>query len=157
MGERAVSSDAIHAEGGGGGDERTNSNGAELMTITLQITVIDPPLRACFSLQDKKNELSQEVVSNGEPIVFTVPIERDEAGKVSGNFAMGPPTGRFLYVCSGSDIGRRRAKIPLMNLPEGEHLAAQFAGKAKDGWPFCATVKPLGEGWKVLHRKGTEI
>lgn len=51
------------------------------MTITLQITLVDPPARACFCLQDKKNELSESVVSTGEPIVFTVPIERDEAGR----------------------------------------------------------------------------
>ena len=127
------------------------------MLITLQITLIDPPARALFCLQDKKNALHQNVVSTGASIVFTVPIERDEAGKVSGMFAMGPPAGRFLYICSVSEVGRRRAKIPLMDLPDGDHLAAQFAGKAKDGAPFCATVKPLGEGWKVLHRKGTEI
>lgn len=133
------------------------------MTVILQITIVNPPPGVQFSLQRKKNELSQQVVSTGAPMLFTVPIERDEAGKVSGAFACGPPDGRFLYICSGSYAGNhnsltgRRAKISLMNLPAGSQLSAQFAGTAKDGGPFCATVKPLGEGWKVIHRIRTEI
>ena len=130
--------------------------------VTLRITVDAPPAGVLFSLQDKAKVLSSQVLSTGDPIVFEVPLERDAAGRMSGKFAMGTPAARFVYVNSGAAAGQigvfwqRRAKIPVMDLPFGDYLAATFAGTAKDGGPFCATVHPVGDGWKVLHRKHTE-
>ena len=124
-----------------------------MATLTLRITVVDPPAGVLFCLQDKANALSGHVLSTGEPLEFVVAVERDDEGRVSGRFAMGPPAARFLYICSGASAGQpgifwqRRAKISLMNLPAGAELAARFAGTAKDGGPLCATVRPLGEGW----------
>lgn len=123
-------------------------------TVRLEITVVKPPTGVVFSLQDKKGQIENPVLSTGESIVFTVEVERGADGRIGGRFAMGPPAARFLYICSGTYGGQvlteygRRAKIPLTALPEGDRLAASFAGTAKDGGPFCATVRPLGEGWK---------
>lgn len=83
-----------------------------------------------------------------------------------GPFTQGPPTARFVYVCSGTYAGdpgscwSRRAKVPLSEITEDlvrrleqtphSRLEARIAGKARDGGPACASVAILDAGWRVL-------
>jgi len=48
-----------------------------------------------FSLQDRANVLSQQTLSTGADITFTLAVERDASGRVLGKFAMGAPAQRF--------------------------------------------------------------
>ena len=124
--------------------------------MKLRITLLSPPPGVVFSLQDRKNQLSQQTLSTGADITFELEMEIDEAGRAKGPFAMGPPTGRFLYINSGSYAGQpgivynRRAKVPLVNLPPGVVLVAEINGRAKDGGPACATVPLLNGGWRAV-------
>ncbi len=86
----------------------------------------------------------------------------DGAPRLLGPFVQGPPTGRFVYVNSGTYAGetgsiwQRRAKVPLTGLswppiealPPGGRLEARIAGKARDGGPACASVALLPPGWR---------
>ena len=126
-------------------------------TVQLRITVIQPPPGVVFSLQDRARALSQQTLSTGANITFQLEIERDAAGGVRGKFAMGPPAQRFLYICSGTSAGQmntcwtRRAKISLMNLPEGSAIEGEIQGRSRDGGPACATVPLLRGGWVVTQ------
>ena len=121
----------------------------------IRITLIEPPAGVMFSLQDRSNVRSQQTLSTGANITFQLEIERDAAGGVRGKFAMGPPAQRFLYICSGTSAGQtgscwtRRAKISLMNLPEGAAIEGEIQGRSKYGGPACATVPLLRGGWIV--------
>ena len=113
----------------------------------------NPPPGVLFSLQDKNNVLYQITESTGADIVFELEMERDAAGRAKGKFAMGPPAQRFLYVNSGTAAGqfgtpwRRRAKIPLTELPDAPAAEVTIEATAKDGGPVCASVRLPGDGW----------
>ena len=125
------------------------------MIMQLRITLIEPPAGVLFSLQDRANVLSQQTLSTGANITFQLEIERDAGGGVRGKFAMGPSAQRFLYICSGTSAGQtdtcwsRRAKISLMNLPEGPAIEGEIDGRSRDGGPACATMPLLRGGWIV--------
>ena len=125
--------------------------------VQLRITVVQPPPGVMFSLQDRAKVLSQQTLSTGADITFTLAVERDAGGRVLGKFAMGPPAQRFLYICSGTSAGQfgtcwtRRAKISLTNLPATALLEGEIQGRAKDGGPACATVPLLRGGWRPAH------
>ena len=72
-------------------------------------------------------------------------------------------TRRFVYIAIGEQAGQRpsewsrRAKIDIHLLSAdllekalvGRVLEAQLPGKAKDGGPACATVRPI-VAWRVV-------
>ena len=83
-----------------------------------------------------------------------------------GPAAQGSVTDRFVYVNSGTMAGQagspwtRRAKVKLAGIDlkmveaarrDGHCLEARIAGTGRDGGPSCATVRPLGGGWRVVR------
>jgi hypothetical protein len=63
--------------------------------------------------------------------------------------------GRFVYIVWRDDTGQvnRRAKVYVESITEemleaGGPLEVLLPGVAKDGWPCCATVKPLVD-WRA--------
>ncbi|HEU0121222.1 MAG TPA: DUF5990 family protein [Bryobacteraceae bacterium] len=123
-------------------------------TVTLQITLTDPVPGVLHALQDKDNQLYSAAESTGADLTFTLTVERDDTGRVFGKFAMGTPTARFFYICSGTSAGQfgspwtRRAKISLMALPPGNSFSGRINGRSKDGGPVCASVRLLDDGWR---------
>ena len=105
-------------------------------TITLRLTIAEPIAGVAYSLQDKAN----------------MPVERREG-----------PARRFVYIAIGTSAGQhasewsRRAKIDIHDIPadlltqarEGRLLEVVLPGRAKDGGPACATVRPL-QAWRVV-------
>jgi hypothetical protein len=67
-------------------------------------------------------------------------------------------TACFRQAGDASSIWSRRAKIDIHDLPEellekalaGKAVEALLPGRAKDGDPACATVRPLG-AWRVAE------
>jgi len=117
-------------------------------------------------------ELHQTTRSTGATLSFdfTVRVRTGSSGALNflGPFTQGPPSVRFVYVNMGTSAGdagscwTRRAKISLRGItaelvaalektPAGI-LEARYAGTGKDGGPTCASVKLLGDGWRVVAR-----
>jgi uncharacterized protein DUF5990 len=123
-----------------------------------------------FGLQRGRTEIVSAVVAKGSDLSFdlTLRVRKDDGGRPRflGPFAQGPPTGRFVYVNSGTYAGQketawaRRAKIPLKGVPwalvekvsasPSAVLQARIAGTGRDGGPACGTVPLLGGRW-ALH------
>ena len=132
-------------------------------TITLRLTIQDPLPGVAYSLQDKKNHPVGQVVAGGGPLSFDVPVRLAPGPKLLGEFVRSEgPTRRFVYIAIGTAAGAaaspwsRRAKIDVHTLPTelleqalaGKVLEVDLPGRAKDGGPACATVRPLGP-WRV--------
>ncbi|WP_407060792.1 DUF5990 family protein [Brevundimonas vesicularis] len=72
-------------------------------------------------------------------------------------------TRRFVYIAIGTSAGQhasewsRRAKIDVHDIPadllaparQGEVLEVVLPGRAKDGGPACATVRPI-RAWRAI-------
>jgi hypothetical protein len=146
----------------------TKKNSAE--TLSLRITVIDPPPNVLWALQLGKGELVKPTSSTKTRISFDFTVEVVEATSGAGFRLRGPavqgrPGGRFVYLCIGTYAGQvdtpysRRAKIGLEGInrkllaalksKRSPVLEAQFAGTDRHGGPVCATVPLLGEAWHV--------
>jgi hypothetical protein len=96
---------------------------------------------------------------------LAVRVRAGDPPVVLGEIAQGPPSARFLYVTWGTRAGQpgsrwdRRAKVPLSGITAtavaavtaapGSVLEARIAGRGRDGSPACASVRLLGEGWRV--------
>ena len=142
--------------------------------IPLRITVLQPPQGVTFRVQKGKAELVPPTLDLGDrlsfDLLFRVSDSRpDGQPNFLGPFAQGPPTGRFVYVNSGTAAGQfgscwtRRAKVQLSGItwelieqalanPESV-LEARIAGTAKDGGPACASVPLLdGGGYTLMNR-----
>jgi hypothetical protein len=141
-------------------------------SLPIRITLINPPPGVPFCLQKGKDDLVPPSSDSGEIISFdfTVNIanDRDDGPpKFRGPLVQGPPSGRFIYINSGTYAGQadscwsRRAKAPLSGITwelieealskSGAVLEARIAGTAADGGPACATVRLLEGGWKVQN------
>jgi hypothetical protein len=134
-------------------------------TITLRLTIQDPVPGVVYSLQDKQNQAVEPVVATSAPLSFDVPVRVAPGPKFLGTFVRSEgPTRRFVYIAIGTHAGsgaaapwNRRAKIDIHTLPadllehalSGRILEALLPGRAKDGGPACATVRPL-DGWRVV-------
>ncbi len=132
--------------------------------ITLRLTIPDPFPGVAYSLQDKKSQPVGQVIAGDGPIAFDVPVRVAPGPRFLGDFVRSEgPARRFVYIAIGEAAGQRpspwsrRAKIDIHTLPAalldkamgGAVLEAVLPGKAKDGGPACATVRPV-EGWRAV-------
>lgn len=137
-------------------------------TIQLRIVLIEPPANVDFAVQRGKAGLLNAVAQSATTMTFefavTVADTNAEPLRLLGEFVQGPPTGRFVYINSGTSANQpgstwtRRAKVPLTAITRnlvlallehpGSVLEACIAGTAKDGGPACASVRLLS-GWDV--------
>jgi Family of unknown function (DUF5990) len=116
-----------------------------------------------YSLQNKKSEPVGMIVAEDRPLSFDVPVNVAPGPRFLGEFVRSEgSTRRFVYIAIGGQAGdssslwSRRAKIDIHDLPAellakalaGSVLEAQLPGRAEDGGPACATLRPLGS-WKV--------
>jgi hypothetical protein len=133
--------------------------------ITLRLTIGDPVPGVAYSLQNKKSEPVGMVVAGDGPLSFDVPVSVVPGPRFLGEFVRNEgPTRRFVYIAIGGQAGdsssvwSRRAKIDIHDLPAeqlekalaGGVIEAHLPGRAKDGGPACATLRPLGS-WKVAE------
>ena len=130
--------------------------------ITLRLTIADPVPGVHYSLQEKEVVHDPRVATDA-PLSFDVPIRLTDDGRFLGDFARREgPTRRFVYIRIGQSAGQhgtdisRRAKIDIHDIPEvlldlarrGAVLEAVLPGRARDGSPACATVRPTA-GWRA--------
>lgn len=133
-------------------------------TITLRVTIEDPVPGVAYSLQDGKSTPVGAVVATDGPLSFDVPVRIAPGPRFLGEFVRREgPERRFVYIAIGAQAGdhaspwSRRVKIDVHDLPAalleqalaGAVLEGRLPGRAKDGGPSCATLKPLG-GWRVV-------
>ncbi|WP_284878034.1 DUF5990 family protein [Brevundimonas sp. MEB006b] len=133
-------------------------------TITLRLTIADPVAGVAYSLQDKANMPVELRIAADGPISFDAPVTLSEDGRLTGPFVRREgATRRFVYVAIGTSAGQhasewsRRAKIDVHDIPpdllaqarQGEVLEVVLPGRAKDGGPACATVRPI-QAWRVV-------
>lgn len=133
-------------------------------TITLRLTIADPVAGVAYSLQDKANMPVEPRIAGDGPIRFDVAITLSDDGRLTGPFVRREgPTRRFVYIAIGTSAGQhdsvwtRRAKIDVHDIPadllalarDGRVLEAVLPGRARDGGPACATVRPL-EPWRAV-------
>lgn len=131
--------------------------------ITLRLTIGDPVPGVMYSLQNKKSEPIAMVIAGDRPLSFDVPVSVTAGPRFVGEFVRKEgPTRRFVYIAMGGQAGdpsslwSRRAKIDIHDLPAEllekalacRVVEAHLPGRAKDGGPACATLRPLGS-WKL--------
>ncbi|MFN3230441.1 MAG: DUF5990 family protein [Asticcacaulis sp.] len=131
--------------------------------ITLRLTIADPIAGVAYSLQDKANTPVDPRIADEGPICFDVPVSLTEDGRFTGTFVRREgPLRRFVYIAIGTSAGQhsewsRRAKIDVHDIPAellalartGKVLETTLPGRARDGGPSCATVRPL-EPWRAV-------
>ncbi len=128
--------------------------------ITLRLTIVDPVPGVAYSLQNKGNQPIGATVASAAPLSFDVPVRVADGPRFFGDFVRSEgPTRRFIYIAMGAMAGdatsgfQRRAKIDIHTLsPDllqqaltGAVLEVRLPGRAADGGPACATVRPLGD------------
>jgi hypothetical protein len=143
--------------------------------IRLRIILSAPPPDVLFGLQEGSGNNYKTVQlqrSSKADLIFEFPVvlkpskETGASPDFAGPFVHGPKDGRFIYIDIGTAAGdytsewSRRLKIPLkeITLAIMAELSAidgvleiTVPGKAKDGGPNCATVKPF-PGWKIARK-----
>lgn len=131
--------------------------------ITLRLTTADPVPGVAYSLQDKTNAPVDPRIADDGPISFDVPVTLSDDGRMTGPFVRREgPSRRFVYIAVGTSAGQhsewsRRAKIDVHDIPadllalarQGRLLEAVLPGRARDGGPACATVRPL-QPWRAV-------
>ena len=144
-------------------------------TISLRVTLINPPRNVSILQQSGKDDLVAPSSSAADHLSFdfTVIVANEPSATVPPNlrgpFVQGPPSTRFTYINSGTYAGEhdsrwaRRAKIPLTGITwemidkvlakPNQVLEACIEGTAKDGGPPVATVQLLGGAWRVIKAK----
>lgn len=139
--------------------------------LPLRIVMESPPVGAAVALQrgaTGKAVLVAPISISQDARVFDFSVTVSGAGtdggpRLLGPCVQGPPSGRFVYLNSGTYAGApgavdgRRAKVPLGGiswalidaLPAGGCLEAHIAGTARDGGVACASVPLLPPGWRT--------
>ena len=128
--------------------------------ITLRLTVVDPVPGVFYSLQRDDLPLDPRMALD-ETLSFDGPVRVANDGRLQGPFVRREgPERRFVYLRIGQSAGdctsawSRRAKIDVHDIPmamrrDGAVLEIRLPGRAKDGTPACATLRPL-EGWRPV-------
>lgn len=131
--------------------------------ITLRLTIADPAPGVRYSLQ-KDDAPFEPVTASDGPLSFDVPVRLSDDNRFLGPFVRREgPARRFVYIRIGTSAGdhascwSRRAKIDIHDIPpllldrsrEGQTLEVVLPGRARDGSPSCATLRPL-VGWRAL-------
>lgn len=134
--------------------------------IMLRLTIADPVAGVLYSLQDAESQPVTPRKATDAPMSFYVPVSVWDDGRFTGKFVRREgPTRRFVYIAMGQGAGdhftdiSRRAKIDIQDIPGslldearlGAILSVTLPGRAKDGGPACATVRPLAP-WSVFSR-----
>ena len=132
--------------------------------LTLRLTIADPVPGVIYSLQDPKNVPVWPRIARDAPLSFDVPVALRSDGRFSGPFVRREgPTRRFVYIAIGGQAGdaetcwNRRAKIDVHDIPAdllaqaraGAVLEVGLPGRARDGGPACATVRPTSP-WRAI-------
>jgi hypothetical protein len=131
--------------------------------ITLRLTTADPVPGVAYSLQDKANAPVDPRIAGDGPISFDVLVTLSDDGRLTGPFVRREgPSRRFIYIAIGTSAGQhgewsRRAKIDVHDIPAallaqaraGQTLEVILPGRARDGGPACATVRPL-QPWTAV-------
>ena len=131
--------------------------------ITLRLTTANPVPGVAYSLQDKANAPVDPRIADDGPISFDAPVTLSDDGRLTGSFVRREgPSRRFVYIAIGTSAGQhgewsRRAKIDVHDIPadllalarDGRVLEAVLPGRARDGGPACATVRPL-QPWRAV-------
>ena len=127
-------------------------------TITLRLTITDPVPGVCYSLQGKDGEPVDAVTASEAPLSLDAPVTLNDDNRLTGPFVRREgPERRFVYIGIGTHAGfegptwSRRAKIDVHDIPaelletarQGRTLEVRLPGRARDGGPACATVRPL--------------
>jgi len=130
-------------------------------TLTLRLIVADPLPGLHYSLQDRDGTPVDIRIAVDGPMAFDVPVTLRPGGKLGGTFVRREGTvRRFVYIAIAGQAGQmdvpisRRAKIDVHDIPRdllqrGAHLEVRLPGRAKDGTPACATVRPLA-AWRMV-------
>lgn len=138
--------------------------------IRFRIIVEKPLKGAIYAVQRGKNNVLPPTSATDSELAFDFALvlaDIDaEPPRLTGEFAQGPASARFVYVSSGTLAGQtfscwtRRAKVPLYRIqrsllaevlsrgPEAALLEARIHGLSKDGGPACGTVPLLSE-WSI--------
>ena len=128
--------------------------------VTLRLIIDDPVPGVRYSLQ--KDDMPFEPVTAGDgPIAFELPITLQADGRMTGPFVRREgKERRFVYIRIGISAGdhaaawSRRAKIDIHDIPKAllvpdARLEAHLPGRARDGSPTCATVRPV-TAWRPV-------
>ena len=95
------------------------------------------------------------------PLAFELPVTLHPDGRMTGPFVRREgPQRRFVYIRIGTSAGdhasawSRRAKVDIHTIPAallvpGALLEVHLPGRARDGSPACATVRPVME-WRPV-------
>jgi hypothetical protein len=131
--------------------------------VTLRLIIDDPVPGVRYSLQ--KDDLPFEPRTAGDgPIAFEVPITLRPDGRMTGPFVRREgPERRFVYIRIGISAGdhaspwSRRAKVDIHDIPAvllrpDAILEVHLPGRARDGSPACATVRPVTT-WQAVERR----
>ena len=150
---------------------RVVSNKGSAETLGLRITVVDPPPNLSWALQLGRDKLLKPTARTAASISFDFSVDVVEGDSPSvfrlrGPAVQGRPGERFVYLCVGAYAGQLdasasgRAKVSLegitrrlLDTVKGRRsgvLEAQFAGTSRDGGPSRASVKLLGDGWRIV-------
>ena len=139
-------------------------------SLSLRITVVDPPPGLLWALQLGRDEVVKPTFASKTRISFDFTVNVVEDSSPAGFRLRGPAVqgrrgGRFVYLRMGAYAGQVgapagwRAKIGLEGISHklvkavqakrSGVLEVQFAGTGPKGGPACATVPLLGSGWHV--------
>ncbi len=129
-------------------------------TVTLRLIIDDPVPGVRYSLQ--KDDMPFEPCTAGDgPLAFELPVTLHPDGRMTGPFVRREgPRRRFVYIRIGTSAGdhasawSRRAKVDIHTIPAallvpGALLEVHLPGRARDGSPACATVRPVME-WRPV-------
>ena len=129
-------------------------------TLTLRLTIADPVPGVRYSLQ--KDDMPYEPVTAADgPLSLDASVTVHPDGRMTGPFVRREgPVRRFVYIRIGASAGdhaspwSRRAKIDIHEIPKalltpGAVLGVTLPGRATDGSPTCATVRPT-KPWTVV-------
>jgi hypothetical protein len=142
--------------------KQNEDSGVQRDSLKVCIVVQDPVPGVQVALQSGQGSSGQSVMTcttTKEPLTFEINLEvgsLDSAtAKFRGPFIQKDAKGQFVYLRWGQEAGdattciSRRTKLYLNDfhsskvakaMREGAPVTMTIPGKAKDGWPVCATV-----------------